>query len=958
MGIVSADFGRRRLRRRALRWALLLVLFFLIFWWLPGLLRLYTDWLWFRFDVRYPAVFWSVLTTKVFLGIVFGAVFLVLVMGNVELARRLARRTLWYDEERALRQRIAEVMEYLANRYLYLALAAVALVVAYGVGVGAAGQWNKYLLFRQGGEFGITDPVFNQDVGFYVFRLPFWQYLQRFGYGVLIAVFLLSAAAHYFDKAIRLLRGIPAFAPHVKAHLSVLLGLILVMKALGYRLSALNLLYSPRGVIFGASYSDVHAELIGYSILIVIALACAALVLVNVRFRGLWLPIAGIGFLAVSSLLLSAVYPAIVQRFQVVPNEFERERPFIEHTIAFTRQGFGLDKLEERTLSTVTPLTMATLTDNLQSVDNLRLWDYRPLLDTLQQQQALWTAYTFNSVDIDRYWINGKYRQVMLAARELWTPALPNKGWQNERIFNTHGYGIVMAPVSDVIQSGLPNLVVKDLPPQSSFDLKITRPGIYYGELTNEYVIVGTRQDENDYPLPAQNQPAEGAGRTKGAPAAAGMAKTRYQGRGGVPIGSLLPRLAASVRFGDLNLMISDLVTSDSRILWGRNVAERARMIAPFLSFDRDPYIVAAKDGHLYWIHDAYTTSDRFPYSQPLPNAELNYVRNSVKVVTDAYDGTVQFFVADPTDPIILSYQRIFPSLFKPIAQMPSDLFSHIRYPEALFNTQSTMLTVYHMTDPRTFYNRTEKWEVARELPKSVGPAEPAVFGGAEGQGQGETMQAYYAIIRLPNEVEPEFLLILPFTPQAKQNMVAWLAARSDGAEYGKLLLYHFPKTEQVWGPIQIEASINQDDTISAWKTMRDQKGSHVLHGNLLVIPMDTSILYAEPLYLQAEQSRIPELKQIVLAGGGGRVVMEPTLSLALQALLGQQPPQLSVLEPSQIELPPTGAPGTPPQAGPSEAKLPEVGRLAQDAARQLREARDRLDQLEQTIKQLSERTK
>ncbi len=953
MGIVSADFGGRRSRRRAVRWGLLLLLFFLIFWWLPALLQTYTEWLWFKFDVRFPEVFWTVLTTKLMLGVVFGGAFFILVMGNVELARRMAKRTIWYEEERALRQRIAEVMEYFAHRYLYIALAALALVVAYGVGAGAAGQWNKYLLFRQAAQFGATDPIFQRDIGFYVFRLPFWQYLQEFGYWVLIAVFLLSAAAHYLDKAIRLLRGIPAFAPHVKVHLSVLLGLILVLKALGYRIAAFNLLYSPRGVTFGASYSDVHADLLAYNVLLIIALGCAFLVLINVRFRGLWLPIAGIGFLALSSLLLGVIYPALIQRFQVEPNEFEREKPFIAHTIAFTRQGFGLDKIEERSLSKVTPLTMAAIRENVETVDNLRLWDYRPLLDTFGQQQALWTAYTFNSVDIDRYWINGRYRQVMLAARELSAPDLPNKGWQNEHIFNTHGYGIVMAPVSDVIQSGLPNLVVKNIPPESAFELKITRPAIYYGELTNDYVIVGTKEEENDYPLTARRQEV-GANASEGS---SGMVKTRYQGSGGVPIGSALPRLAAAVRFSDVNLVISNLITKDSRMLWGRNIADRAREIAPFLSYDRDPYIVAAKDGHLYWIHDAYTTSDMYPYSQRIGNetGAFNYLRNSVKVVTDAYDGSVRFYIADPADPIVNAYQRLFPSIFSPISEMPADLVQHIRYPEALFNTQSRMLTVYHMTDPRAFYNRIDKWEVAREMPKSVGPAGPQQIAG-ESQTQGEMMQAYYAIIRLPRTKEPEFLLILPFTPQGKPNMVAWLAARSDGAEYGRMFLYYFPKTEQIWGPMQIEASINQATEISEKKSLWNQQGSRMIQGNLLVIPMDSSLLYVEPVYLKASEGPIPELKRVVLAKGDGTVVMRPTVTEALEAMFGEKAPELTMLEPiSQAAEAEASAQAAAPRPA---AGLPKVQDLVEAASRQLQEARQRLNELEQTLKQLTEKSK
>jgi uncharacterized membrane protein (UPF0182 family) len=945
MGIVNADFGGRRLRRRIVRWSILALFAMTIVWWLPAFLRVYMDWLWFKFDVRYADVFWTILSTKIGLGLVFGFVFFLVVIGNVELARRWAHRALWYDEERALRQRIAEAMEYFAGRYLYFALALFTALVAYGVGAAAATQWNTYLLFRQGVAFGVVDPIFNRDVGFYVFRLPFWQYLWSYGYYLLVFVFLVSAAAHYLDKAIRVLRGVPAFAPHVKSHLSVLLGFLLVFKALDYRLDAFLLLYSPRGATFGASYTDVHAQLLAYNVLFIIALACAALVLVNIYFRGIWLPLAGIGFLALSSLLLNSVYPGLVQKLQVVPNEFEREKPYIAHTIAFTRQGFDLDRIEERASRQVSPVSMGAVKSNVDTIENLRLWDYRPLLQTLRQQQALWPYYDFYSVDVDRYWIDGRYRQVMLAARELYTPGLPAKGWQNERVFNTHGYGVVMAPVSDIIQSGLPNLVVKDIPPKASFDFDIVQPAVYYGELTNDYILTGTTEDENDYPLPGSNE----------------MAKTRYQGEGGVPIGSPLPRLAASLRFSDVKILISTIITKDSKILWNRNIGQRARAIAPFLSFDRDPYIVIAADGRLYWIQDAYTTSDMYPYSDRYDQVagRFNYLRNSVKIVTDAYHGTVGFYVADPDDPIIQTYQRILPDLFRPLEEMPSDLLDHIRYPEALFNTQSEQLRVYHMTDPRTFYNRIEKWEVAKERPKSVGPG-PSPFAARTTDADGETMQAYYAIVRLPDEDEPEFLLMLPFTPQKRPNMVAWLAARCDGEEYGKMLLYNFPKTEQIWGPIQIEASIDQDDTISGWITLRNQQGSQVLRGNLLVIPLDSTILYVEPLYLQASQSKIPELKQIVLARGDGRVSMEPTLSRALQALLGSRPPELAILEPSRYEAIPTerllggtapaGAPA--PERGPDLA-VPKIEGLADQADRQLQEARDRLDALEETLRQL-----
>jgi hypothetical protein len=949
MEIVSADFGGRRLRRRVVRWLIAVVALVVFLGVLPQLLRLYSEWLWFRFDVRYPGVFWTILKTKLGLGLVFALAFLVLLLGNVELARRLARRTLWYDEERLLRQRFAEVMEYFVGRYLYLALVALALVAAYAVGVGAAGQWNRYLLFGHAASFQLPDPVFKRDIGFYVFRLPFWQWLWQWLYGVLIAVFVLTAATHYFDKAIRVLRGIPALAPHVNVHLSVLLALILAVKAIGYRIEAFYLLYSERGAAFGAGYTDLNAQLLAYNVLFVIAVACAMLALINIVFRGLWLPLAGIGFLAVSSLLLNVAYPALVQRLQVQPAEFEREKPYIERNIEFTRRGFDLADIRSRQMTKVKPVTMKQVARNVATVENVRLWDYRPLLTTYRKQQELQQYYTFNSVDIDRYTIQGRYRQVMLSARELQGDNLPEKSWQNIHIFWTHGYGIVMSPVTDAVQSGLPNYVILDIPPRSRYGLKVTRSGIYYGELTNDYVIVGTAAEENDYPITIANT----------------IAKTRYSGKGGVPIGSSLSKLAAAVRFSDLNILISTLITSKSRILWGRNIAWRARHIAPFLSYDRDPYIVLGDDGHLYWMHDAYTLSSMYPYSRPYGSEEagmFNYVRNSVKVVTDAYDGTVSFYVADPSDPIIRAYGQVFPGMFHPMREMPAGLLAHIRYPEALFNAQSAVLTLYHVTEPQVFYSGSEKWEVGREGQKTVGAVEQVVRNGEE------QMQAYYAIVSLPERIKSEFLLMLPFTPRAKPNMVAWLAGQCDGADYGRKLLYEFPKTEQVWGPIQIEAAINQNADFSSRKTLLNQQGSNFFPGNLLVLPMDDSILYVEPYYLSATTGAIPELKSILVARGDGRIAFGDTFSQALTNLLGEPTPGLVAEEPTWLGerggLPPAplGAPTAPP---PSPVRGDLRG-LAAQANQQLKEALDRqrkgdwagygetLEKLQKTLEEMS----
>ncbi len=954
MSIVTADFGGRRFRRRIIGWSMLAALVIGITYVLPRLAHIYTEWLWFDQDVRYPQVFWTILRTRIGLGLAFGLGFLALTLGNVWIARRLAPRTAWYEEERLLRQRIAEVMEYFSERYLSLAVVLVVALAAWGVGVAAAEKWPLYLLFLKGGEFGILDPVFNRDVGFYVFRLPFWQYLWQWAYLSLFLVFIVTAATHYLDKAIRALRGMPVLAPHVKTHLSVLLALILAVKAFGYRLEGYYLLYSQRNENFtGAAYTDVNAQLLAFKVLFVVALVCALMALVNVRFRGLWLPLAGIGFLAVTSLLLNVAYPALVQRFQVAPNEFSREKQYIERSIEFTRRGYGLDadRMETRQLQEMSDITIDRVQQHQATVENARLWDYRPLLTTYRKQQELQQYYSFHSVDIDRYHINGRYRQVMLAAREMDENDLPVKTWQNRHIFYTHGYGLVMSPVTDVMESGLPNLVIRDIPPKSSFDLQVTRPGIYYGELTENYVIVGTKAMENDHPVIEANT----------------IAKTRYSGKGGVSLKSPVARAAVAMRFNDVNILISTLITKDSRILWGRHVGERTRLIAPFLSFDRDPYVVLRDDGRICWIQDAYTLSDMYPYSEHYSTAaggRFNYVRNSVKAVTDAYDGTVEFYVADPDDPIIQAYQRIFPGMFKPMAEMPEDLVKHIRYPEALFNTQSRMLTRYHVTDPRVFYSGSEKWAIAREARKTVGRVSRS-----SGEGGEEPMQAYYAIVRMADREEAEFLLMLPFTPKNKPNMVAWLAGRCDGEDYGKMVLYEFPRTEQVWGPIQIEAAINQETEISRDITLLNQQGSSLIRGNLLVLPMGDSILYVEPFFLSATTGAIPELNFVVVGSGDGRVARGPSLSQAIANLIGAPPPALISEIPGERREGAAPTEAAAPEAAPQLTIPEEIRKLSKQADQAYRTALERqrkgdwagygeaMEELQQTLEELLAKT-
>jgi len=858
------------MRRRAIFWGIVVFLVLGLFWAMPALVRFYVDWLWFG-EVKQRAIFWTILWAKVRMGVVFGLAFLVLVAGNTLLASRLAPRADWYEAESQFRRQMGEAMERYVARYLIWGLVIFSVVISFWVGEAAATHWHKLLWFQNATSFGQQDPIFHKDLSFYVFRLPFYQYVWNWLYVALIAVLVVAVGVHYLAKAIRTLGGVPALAPHVKAHISALLGAVLLVKAVGYLLNAYGLLYSPRGIIYGASYTDVHAQLLAFYILMAIAVFCALLVLINIRFRGLWLPAFGIGFLIVASILVSGVYPALIQRLQVTPNELEREREFIAHNIKFTRFAYGLDRIQEERFVPERALSRQDVEDEPGTINNIRLWDYRPLRTTYKQLQELRPYYVLPEVDIDRYQMNGDYRQVMLAARELALADLPEQTWQNRHQLFTHGYGVVASPVNRVAQGGQPEFWVSDIPPATEIErLEITRPAIYYqaGDTPIDYSIVRAQGiKEIDYATGKKTD------------------YTVYSGSGGIPVGRSAVRAAMAVHFKELNLVITNTIKDDSRILIRRNVAERAQAIAPFLLFDYDPYIVIRDDGRLSWIHDAYTISDRMPYSEPyrMPQVAFNYIRNSVKVVTDAYDGSITFYAVDPDDPLLRTYAKIFPDLFTDFSQMPTDLRRHIRYPEDLFNAQADKYAVYHMKDPDVFYQKEDKWVIAREK---------AGKGEANWRQQGEPgrMEAYYVIMRLPGHPEPEFILLLPFTPSTKQNMIAWMCAKCDGGDYGDLLVYAFPKDKLVLGPNQIEAMIDQDDEMSGKFTLWKGAGSDVIRGNLLVIPMADSLLYVEPIFLKAQAGEIPELTKVIVGttvGTGGRVQWADTLEGALTALLG-----------------------------------------------------------------------
>jgi uncharacterized membrane protein (UPF0182 family) len=648
------------------------------------------------------------------------------------------------------------------------------------------------------------------------------------------------------------------FSSAAIAHASALLGLYFAIKAWSYALDRYLMLYDDNGVVVGAGYTDVHVELPALWLLIVLAVVAAIVAWANVRLRTIRLVIAAPLLVFGGSFLFAEVIPGLFERFFVKPNELQLETPYIQRNIAFTREAYNLVQIAVKPFPAEQNLTFQSLKDNSGTIDNIRLWDWQPLMDTYAQLQEIRTYYRFLDVDVDRYHLGDSYQQVTLAAREL-DPSLLSANaqtWVNLHLLFTHGNGVVMSPVTRKSAEGLPIFYLKDIPPIATGGPPITEPRIYFGQGSPGYVIVKTGTPEFDYPKGKDNVYA------------------RYDGADGIPIGGIGWRALFAWQMDDLNILLSDYITSESRILLHRNIKDRVGTIAPFLQLDRDPYVVISA-GRFYWMQDAYTTSEWFPYANPEPDGgDINYIRNSVKVVIDAYNGTVAFYVADAADPIVATYRRIFPSLFKPLDAMPPDLQKHIRYPEDLFTIQALQYRAYHMDAPEVFYNREDLWQFPRE------PTVPDEMNA----GGGTRMAPYYIMMRLPGEPQTEFFLMLPMTPSKRENMIAWLAARCDLPEYGKLIVYEFPKDKLVYGPFQIEALINQNTEISQQISLWNQMGSRVIRGTLLVVPIGNSILYVSPLYLRAQSGQLPELKRVI-AAYGDRVVMEETLPAALTAL-------------------------------------------------------------------------
>jgi uncharacterized membrane protein (UPF0182 family) len=841
----------------------LLVILVAVLLFFPAFARSYTEWLWFG-EVGYRAAFWVPIASQVVVGLAGALVVFLILFPNIRPLLRLRAMPNVIDLKSSGGRAYRQITTSLRPPAVTAIVVGFISVLA---GRAAAGSWLTFQGWLHRVPFGVRDPVFGLDVGFYVFTLPAYTAVYDWLFSWMFVALLIVAAGYYLDLAPLLMRGVWAIPRGVRVHLAALTGILLLLRAAGFWFDAYGLLFSPRGALYGAGYTDLHATLPALRLLTVLAAAAGVLMLASVWLRTLRPAVAMLAIMIVVWIAGTGIYPSAVQQFEVAPNELNREAPYIQSAIAGTLRAFGLDQVQEKPFPATESLTPSAVRANQVVLDNVRLWDYRPLLTTYAQLQSLRLYYTFTSVGIDRYQIGGHEQQVMLSARELDIARLSSEArtWVNDHQLFTHGYGLVMTPVNRISGEGLPEFYIKDIPPQSPIGLRVSRPELYYGLLASQYVIVNTRTKELDYPQGDQN------------------VYVTYGGRGGVPLTAPLAKLAFAVRLGASQLLLSTDVTPQSRMMIHREVRERVAHIAPMLTFDHDPYLVLV-DGRLFWIVDAYTTTSAYPYSRP--SSGVNYIRNAVKVVVDAYDGTTSFYVVDPRDPLIQAYGGIFPGLFRPLDALPQGIAAHFRYPEDLFAVQAQVYSTFHMKDPRVFYNREDLWTFPNEL-----------FGGSP-----QPLEPYYVNLRLDPARGEEFVLILPFTPSGKDNMVAWMAGRSDMPNYGRLLVYRFPKDRTVFGPMQIEARINQDPTISAQLSLWNQQGSQVIRGNLLVVPVADALLYVEPLYLQASGSALPELKRVIVSYGA-QIAMEPTLEAALARIFVGLPEA------------PTGPPGQPPGA-------------------------------------------
>lgn len=899
------------MNKKNLIWIGLLAFFLLLLW---SVASFFPDWLWFE-NLGFSSIFWTMVLSKFGLGALTWLVLMFIVTPNLLAAKRIKPQ---HKLEKPFNDKDGTLISLSRpSKVVEAILIGFFLLLSFMIAAGGAIKWDMVLRYLYQQPFDGTDPIFNGDIGFYVYSLPFYIFVQN----RLLAFFGLAAAAvtwwYLKDGAHEVIDEFAqkkgnlasllkiSLAPAAKKHLIFLGGIIVLLLAWDFYLKMYGVLYSTQGPAFGASYTDVHVKVPAYKGLIIVSLGLAVVLFLNVfkpRTKLIWI---GVGIWAGAILVFANLLPALIQKIVVKPNELAKESAYIDYNIDYTRKAYNLDKIKEVDFEVSDQLSAKDVDRQSATIKNIRIWDERTLLQTYRQLQSIRLYYDFQNVDVDRYVINNQYRQVMLAARELVVDQLPPQAntWVNRHLKYTHGYGLALSPVSEVTPEGLPLLLIKDLPPSFHADLKIDRPEIYYGEKTDEYVLIKTTTQEFDYPKGDKN------------------AYTNYQGKGGVAINSFVKRILFALEFLDSQILFTAYLSPESRIMYNRRIDRRVSSIAPFLDYDRDPYLVVS-EGKLYWMLDAYTSSNMYPYSRRsskrFKNKALNYIRNSVKVTVDAYNGAVSFYIMDEKDPLIRTYAQIFPDLFKPFKAMPADLKQHIRYPRDLFDIQVDIYKTYHMDDVQVFYNQEDLWEIPNEL-----------YGGSR-----QRMEPYYIILKLPEANQAEFLLMLPFTPSQKDNMIGWLAARSDLPNYGNLLVYKLPKEKLVYGPMQIEARVDQQTEISRELSLWGQGGSRVIRGNLLAIPVGDSFIYVEPVYLEARQEEeplpqtaqqtpskdsrklrrkrpqdssfsditravaLPELKRVIVAFGN-RIIMEENLDKALnrafQAVTLSQESALSI---------------------------------------------------------------
>ena len=818
--------------------------------WLSGV---WVDWAWFS-DMGQRSVFITRIVSQLVAGGIFAILTFLLLYVNLRVARRMAPRAVPIGMPQGTPEQFEAFVDQARSRMgpiLDKVILYGCLVLAFISGLDMSHNWQVFRLALGAVPFGYVDPQFGRDVGFFVFKLPAYGVISDWLTGTLILATLLAAVVHLLDGAIQPWARLRGFAPHVKGHLSVLMALIVLSWGFRYWISIYKLDYSPTGQIIGAGYTDVHAQIPAYSILIVISLVTAIALLANIRFQGWRLPGIALGVWLGASILLGAVWPALVQQFVVAPNEAAAEQPYIERNIAMTRQAFGLTDVEGKKFPAAEDLTAKDILADRQTLSNVRLWDPKVVKQSYAQLQSLRTYYVFPDVDVDRYSIDGTKTQVLVAAREMNSAQLPSTSqtWVNRHLVYTHGFGLVMSGVNDSDTRGMPKFIIGDVPPRTTTDLKTDQPRIYFGEVTNDYCIVDAAIKEFDYPLGEKN------------------AEYEYKGIGGVKIGGLASRLAWTLDLGSSQVLFSKYVRPESRVLLRRNLMDRVGTLAPWLRYEKDPYPVLV-DGRIVWVIDAYTVSDHFPYSEGLPGSTVNYMRNSVKITVDAFDGTTHFYAFDPNDPVLKAWMNVFPTLVEPADKIPASIGQHFRYPQGLFEAQAEIYRTYHMTDPRVFYNKEDQWEIP-------------------GERKGTPMEPFFVLMKLPGASDEHFYIMQPYTPRNRDNMIGWVAANSDPETYGKRTVYLFPKERVVLGPDQVSAQINQDAAISPQLSLWNQRGSQAIFGNMIVIPIKNSIVYVQPLYLQAESTALPELTRVLVVYAD-KVEMEKTLEAALLKVFGQ----------------------------------------------------------------------